>query len=165
MENTLGALGLLLLAMPGLALVVVARTLFPAQKGQRPEMQQLLRMAGGLLLLLALTGATFGLVGFVAIPAIPSFLVVVLMIVDRYRRGEHQALLFTLAAGARRWVPLSESARAFADENGGDTSTRASILADCLDRGMSLRQRPSWPFGWARRWATSATCSFNRWAM
>jgi type II secretory pathway component PulF len=140
MENTLGALGLLLLAMPGLALVVVARTLFPAQKGQRPEMQQLLRMAGGLLLLLALTGATFGLVGFVAIPAIPSFLVVVLMIVDRYRRGEHQALLFTLAAGARRWVPLSESARAFADENGGDTSTRASILADCLDRGMSLRQ-------------------------
>lgn len=140
MNDSLGAFNLILLAMPGLAMIVVARTLFPQRPGQRPEMQQQMRTIGILLLLIALAGAATGVVGYLSLILLPTIVVVVLMIVDRFRRGEHQALLYTLAAGIRRGIPLPVSARAFADENGGDTSVRAAVLAESIERGMPLRQ-------------------------
>ena len=140
MNDSLGAFNLILLAMPGLALIVAARTLFRPRQGQRPQMQQLLRMVGILLILLALCGAAVGVFGLLALLGLPVIAIVGLMIVDRYRQGEHRSLLFTLAAGARRGVPLNESALAFADENGGDTAARAAALADGIGRGLSVRE-------------------------
>ena len=140
MDDSLGGFNLILLALPGMAMIVVARTLFPHRPGRRPEMQQQMRSIGVLLLLIALSGAATAIVGYLALLLIPTIVIVILMIVDRYRRGEHQALLYTLAAGIRRGVPLPVSARAFADENGGDTSTRASVLAENIERGLPLRE-------------------------
>jgi type II secretory pathway component PulF len=139
MDDSIGAFSLVLLALPGLAMIVVARTLFPPRAGHKPEMQQLLRKIGSVLILFALIGALIGVVGWIGLLGLPVVVIVLLMVVDRYRRGEHQSLLYTVAAGARRGIALDESARAFADENGGDTSTRATVLAESIERGMPLK--------------------------
>jgi len=140
MDDTLGPFNLILLAMPGLALIVVARTLYRPAPGHRPLMHQVLRLAGAVLLFLALTGAAVGILSVFALLAIPLIIVIGLMVVDRYRRGEHQALLYTLAAGARRGIPLNVTARAYAEENSGDTGGRAARLAEELERGLTLRE-------------------------
>lgn len=121
-------------------MIVVARLLFRPEPGRRPEMQQLLRMGGVLLCVLAIFGLGIGLLGWLSLVAVPVAAIVLLMIVDRFRRGEHQALLYTIAAGAHRGVPINESARGFANENGGDTSARALVLAQCVEAGMPLQK-------------------------
>lgn len=139
MYDTLGPFNLLLLAMPGLALIVVARTLHRPVAGSRPPMQQALRMAGQVMLLLALIGAAVALLHLLAVLVIPMIAAIWLMVVDRYRRGEHQVFLQTLAAGVKRGVPLNVTARAYAEENGGDAGTRAAALAEALESGLTLR--------------------------
>lgn len=67
-------------------------------------------------------------------------LIFILMLIDRTRRSEHRGLIWALAAGAQRGVPLSESARAFSDETLSDTGARAMALAEALERGQSLTE-------------------------
>jgi type II secretory pathway component PulF len=60
------------------------------------------------------------------------------MIVDRLRRAEHRALLWSLAVAAERGIPLPEAARAYADETRGSTGQRALRLALALEAGQPL---------------------------
>jgi type II secretory pathway component PulF len=62
------------------------------------------------------------------------------MAIDRYRHNEHRALVWSLASAARLGIPLSESARAYADETLGDTGARALDLARGLEQGLPLWQ-------------------------
>jgi type II secretory pathway component PulF len=145
MNEGLGPFNLVLLALPGVALLVVARTMYRrAVPRQRSEMQQLLRLAGILLIVLAVLGMVVGVVGWFALVGVPLAAVVLLMVVNRYRRGEHQSLLYMLAASATRGVPLPAAARAFAEENSGDTSTRALALAENLEQGARLKDAACW---------------------
>ena len=77
------------------------------------------------MIVLAIVGALIALTG----PAIVSLGIVIiiaaLMVHDRLRRAEHRALLWSLAVAAQKGIPLSEAARAYADECEGDTGYRA----------------------------------------
>jgi type IV pilus assembly protein PilC len=64
--------------------------------------------------------------------------IAVFMAIDRYRHGEHRALLWSLASAAGMGIPLAEAARAYADETLGDTGLRAMALARGLEQGLSL---------------------------
>src|SRR4051812_28330643 len=100
-------------------------------------MHTLLTMASTMMFVLAAIGATAG-VWIVIIPLPIIVAVVVVMVVDRSRLAEHRALLASLAAAAQHGVPLSEAARAYADETLGDTGLRAMALAEAIERGQPL---------------------------
>src|SRR5262245_26361548 len=99
-------------------------------------MLMLLSMSSTILLVLAGLGIVVGLMGlwFLIIPLPVAFVIIVLMIFDRTRRSEHRALLWSLSAAAEKGVPLSEAARAYADETLGDTGVRALALAEAIER-------------------------------
>ncbi|MCA9213941.1 MAG: type II secretion system F family protein [Planctomycetales bacterium] len=61
----------------------------------------------------------------------------VLMIL--YRAGERRALMETLAAAARKNIPLSVAARSFALDRTDDFATRTVAFADALDTGSPFR--------------------------
>jgi type II secretory pathway component PulF len=143
MNESLGPFNLILLALPGLGLKIAVRIMY----GRRPPvawdpLQLLLSLSGTILLMLAGLGAMIGLVGFwwmlIPVPIVVG--VVVFTTIDRQRHGEHRALVWCLAAAAERGIPLSEAARAYADEALGDTGSRALALAQSLEQGVSLAE-------------------------
>jgi type II secretory pathway component PulF len=134
----MGPISLLVLVIPAIALRIAIRVLY----GRRPlastdPMHTLLTMASTMMFVLAAIGATAG-VWILIIPLPIIVAVVVVMVVDRNRQSEHRALLGSLAAAAQHGVPLSEAARAYADETLGDTGLRAMALAEAIERGQSL---------------------------
>jgi type II secretory pathway component PulF len=100
-------------------------------------MHTLLSMASTIMFVLAAIGATAG-VWILMIPLPIAVAVVALMILDRSRHSEHRALLVSLASAAKHDIPLSECARAYADETLGDTGLRAMALAEAIERGEPL---------------------------
>jgi type IV pilus assembly protein PilC len=137
-NQPLGPIALLVLVIPAIALRIAIRVLY----GRRPlastdPMHTLLTMASTMMFVLAAIGATAG-VWIVIIPLPIIVAVVVVMVVDRSRLAEHRALLASLAAAAQHGVPLSEAARAYADETLGDTGLRAMALAEAIERGQPL---------------------------
>jgi type II secretory pathway component PulF len=139
------ALPLILLAVPGLALLVSARFLFGEAPESRTSPARLAISISGWLMvwtgivggLLAICGLTIAGVLLAAILSVVLCLVVAMGWV-RLRRSEHRALLGALAAGMERGIPAPESARAMADEVQGSTGMRAVLLARELERGMPL---------------------------
>jgi type II secretory pathway component PulF len=141
MDESLGPFNLVLLAMPGVALKITVRAMFRRQSlAVMDPMQMLLSQAGTILLVLALVGGAVGLLGawWMLIPVPLVMGIAVFMAIDRYRHGEHRALLWSLASAARLGIPLAEAARAYADENLGDSGLRAMALARGLEQGLSL---------------------------
>src|SRR5262245_34152050 len=99
-------------------------------------MQMLLTLASNIMFVLAAMGICLGLFGFwVLIFLLP---VVIPMIITRVRHGQHRALILALASAADKGIPLSEAARAYADETLGDTGVRALALAESIERGEPL---------------------------
>ncbi|MEX2176066.1 MAG: type II secretion system F family protein [Pirellulaceae bacterium] len=141
MGDTLGPFNLILLALPGVAIKIAVRSLYGRRSFAAADpVKILLSVASNVMLVLALLGGVVGLVGFwwMLIPVGIIFGVVALMAIDRFRHGEHRALVWTLAAAAQRGVPLAEAARAYADETQDDTGARALALARGLEQGSSL---------------------------
>ena len=143
MNEPLGPLTLVLLAIPALALRLAVRALY----GQRrlavaDPMQSLLSMASTIMFLMAGLGLLVGIMGFwfLIIPLPFIAVVLLLMIIDRLRHSEHRALVWALAAAAQKGIPLSETARAYADETLGDTGVRSLALAEAIERGEPLAQ-------------------------
>jgi type II secretory pathway component PulF len=148
MGDSLGPFNLLLLALPGIALKIAVRVMYAQRSFAAADpLRILLQAASTVMLVLAALGGTLGIlgpptsIGVVVlgwIPALAVSLVVVLMVIDRYRRGEHRALVWSVALAAERNIPLPEAARAFADEMQNDSGARALLLANSLERGQPL---------------------------
>jgi protein transport protein HofC len=137
-NQSLGPIALLVLVIPAIALRIAIRVLY----GRRPlaasdPMHTLLSMSSTMMFVLAAIGATAG-VWIVIIPLPIAVAVIALMVIDRSRQAEHRALLGSLAAAAQHNIPLSECARAYADEKLGDTGLRAIALAESIERGQTL---------------------------
>jgi len=140
-NDSLGPFSLILLAIPAVALRLAVRALFGGRRMAAADpMQLILSLASVELFILAGLGLVVSLVGisFAFIPVPFLFLIVILMVIDRSRRMEHRSLLWTLSAAAQRGVPLSEAARAYADESLGDTGLRSLALAEAMERGEPL---------------------------
>jgi general secretion pathway protein F len=132
---------LVLLVIPAIALRLAVRALYGRQRLVTADpMQTLLSLSSTILFVMAGLGLIVGLLGLWAlmIPLPLVFIVVVLMTIDRMRHSEHRALIWALAAAAEKGVPLSEAARAYADETMGDTGLRALALAEAIERGEPL---------------------------
>jgi type II secretory pathway component PulF len=148
MNESLGVFNLVMLALPALALKIAVRIMYGRRSFVAADpLKILLTVSSTVLLVLAAVGFLVGLAGpttspmmflIVWVPALLIIGVILLMALDRYRRGEHRALVWTLVSAARCGVPLPEAARAFADETQDDTGARALVLAQSLEQGMPL---------------------------
>jgi len=148
MNDSLGVFNLVLLALPGVALKIAVRIMYGRRTFVAADpLKVLLTVSSTVLLVLAAVGFVIGLAAPTAspgaflviwIPALLVIAVIVLMAIDRFRHGEHRALVWTLAAAASRGVPLPEAARSFADETQDDTGARALVLAQSLEQGLPL---------------------------
>lgn len=134
----LGTLALLILLVPGITLLMALRIFYRRQVVTSNVTRMTLSLAAWLLILLAVLGAGMGSLAFLSTYYLPLVIIGTLMLFDRYRQGEHHALLNSLAFSAERGVPLPESARAYAQENSGDTGARALALAERIEAGGTL---------------------------
>jgi len=142
-NDPLGPVALILLTIPAIALRFAILALYGRRRLTAADpMQMLLSLSSAILFVLAGLGIVVGLMGlwFLIIPLPVAFVILVLMIFDRSRHSEHRALLWSLSAAAEKGVPLSEAARAYADETLGDTGVRALALAEAIERGEPLAQ-------------------------
>ncbi len=140
MDGSFGPFNLVLLVIPGLALLLAVRLLFSRRERSSPDaLRILLLVAGWGMILVAICGLVISVMSVVvAIGFGPIALVIVLMVADRRRRLEDRALLTALAACAEKGIPLPEAALAFADENPTRAGDRALLLARALNHGMTL---------------------------
>lgn len=141
MMDTGPAFALVLLAIPGSALLVACRLLFGRKATTNTASMRLqLSLLGWLMIWLAAMGAMIGICGPtpLLLVLLLGLLVVSLMVWFRVRRAEHRALVGALAAGIERNVAMPEMARAFAGEIAGGTGARALMLAKLLEAGMPL---------------------------
>jgi general secretion pathway protein F len=136
--QTLGPLAWIILVVPGIALLMAARIFYRKQVLSSNLGRLSLSIAAWLMIVLGLLGTVIGALLWLSIPFLPLFFIALLMLVDRFRRSEHHALLNTLAFAAEKGIPLPETARAYAQENSGDTGVRAQYLAEQIEAGASL---------------------------
>ena len=146
MNQSLGPFNLVLLAIPGMALLLCVRLLYGRKPSAVPDSALLLlRIGGRLMLVAALGGAIFSAMGWVAgIGLALVILVVWVMTLDRRMRLEHQALLASIGVAAEKGIPLPEVVLAFADEMNSGGARRALWLAQALQQGVPLDQAISY---------------------
>lgn len=135
------AFAVILLAIPGIALLIVMRLIFGSRPGSRTGSMRLqFSLLGWISIWLAVIGAVVGICGLT--PTLLLLLmggaVVGLMVWINVQRAEHRALVGAVAAGIERGVAAPEMARAFAGEISGGTGVRALKLATLLESGMPL---------------------------
>ena len=146
MTDTLGPFNLVLLAIPGLALLLCVRLLYGRKPSVVPDSALLiLRTAGRLMVIAAFCGAIFAAMGLVAACGLLLvFLVIFLMALDRRMRLEHEALLASMGIAAEKGIPLPEVVLAFADEMNSAGARRALWLVQALQQGVPLDQALSY---------------------
>jgi len=150
------ALPLVLLAIPGTAILVAARLLFGTTLESRSSPARLsVSLAGWILIWFAIIGGILAVCGPTPVALVVTFMLilVVLMVWVRHKRNEHRALIGVIAAGMKRGIPVPESARAMADETGGRTGVRAMRLAQAVEAGVPLDQA----IAQARLWLSTGT--------
>lgn len=141
MDGTLGAFNLILLAVPGIALKIAVRAFYGRRQAlSRDPLEASLSLAGTLLIVMAVVGTIIGLIGVWWLLIILGVLILIayLVVIDRLRRAEHKALVWSLAIAAEKGIPLAEAARAYSDETLGHTGARALRLAQALEQGQPL---------------------------
>jgi len=146
MNDSLGLFNLLLLAIPGMGLLICVRLLYGRKPSAVPDSSLLfLWAAAWVMLLAAFCGVVFGVLGWVAaVVLILVALMVLLMSLDRRMRLEHQALLSSIAVAAEKRIPLPEAVLAFADEMNSASARRALWLVQALQQGVPLDQALSY---------------------
>src|SRR5262245_15058516 len=108
MDGSLGAFNMILLAVPGIALKIAVRAFYGRRRSAAQDpLEATLSLAGTLLMVLAGLGAIIGLIGVWWLLIVLGILLLVayLMVVDRLRRAEHKALLWSLATAAEKGIP------------------------------------------------------------
>jgi hypothetical protein len=129
-------LNLLLLIPVGAAILLSLRIHY----GRRPStdgLRDILRVAGYLLCIAGMLALVIGLTLWGAIVFLPVAAVIAIGAYVRSRRGNDQALLASLAAGAEAGLSLEEIVAAFAAEHPGG---RAALVSRGLHQGRSLMQ-------------------------
>lgn len=145
MNQSLGPFNLVLLAIPGMALLLCVRLLYGRKPSAVPDSALLLlRIGGRLMLLAAFCGLAISTTGPFAIALLVVILIVWLMALDRRMRLEHQALLASIGVAAETGIPLPEVVLAFADEMNSGGARRALWLAQALQQGVPLDQALSY---------------------
>ena len=138
MNESLGPIALVVLVIPAISLRFAIRVLYGRQPLAAADgMHTLLSLASTMMFAMAVVAATAG-VWIVIIPLPIGVAMVAIMVLNRNRQGEHRALIGSLATAAQYGIPLSESARAFADETLGDTGVRAMARAEAIERGQPI---------------------------
>ncbi|WP_254507004.1 type II secretion system F family protein [Anatilimnocola floriformis] len=127
-----------ILIVPGLAILVSLQILHRKRVIRSNLARIILTTAAWLTILLGLVGIIISGLSWLSLLFLPLCGLALMMLVDRYRLGEHQALINSLAFAADKGIPLPESALAFAAENVGDTGARAYRLATQLEAGVTL---------------------------
>lgn len=137
---------LVLLAIPGLALLLCVRLLYGRKSSAAPDSSLLaLRIAGRVMLLAALGGVIFSMTGLVlGIIVTLMTCIIWFMTLDRRMRLDHQALLASIGVAAEKGIPLPEVVLAFADEMNSGGARRALWLAQALQQGVPLDQALSY---------------------
>jgi len=139
MPETLGPFNLILLAIPGIGLRLALRILYSTRSRTASDpLRSVLSLASTLMIIVAVLGSLIALTGPAIVPLAIVGIVAALMVHDRLRRAEHRALLWTLTVAAQKGIPLSEAARAYADECEGDTGYRALRVAQAVEAGEPL---------------------------
>jgi type II secretory pathway component PulF len=131
-------ISLVILLVPGLALLIVLRIFYRRQVVTSSIVRMSLSITAWLLIAMAIVGMGVSSLLYLSLFYLPLLIIGMLMVLDRYRRGEHHTLLHTLAFSAEKGVPLPEAARAYAQEHAGDTGARATALAERLEAGATL---------------------------
>jgi type II secretory pathway component PulF len=146
MNQSFGTFNLLLLAVPGAALLLCVRLLYGPRPSAMPDSTLLaLRMAGRVMLLAALGGVIFSTAGLVVGIILTLVTVVIwIMTLDRRMRLDHQALLASIGVAVEKGIPLPEVVLAFADEMNSGGARRALWLAQALQQGVPLDQALSY---------------------
>jgi type II secretory pathway component PulF len=135
----LGPIALLILVLPGVAMLMALRIFYRRQMVTSANQARLaLSLVAWLLIILAILGAGVGTLVLFSLVYLPIAIAVLFMLVDRLRRSEHHALLNCLAFSAEKGVPLPEAARAYSQEHAGDTGLRALHLAKQIEAGATL---------------------------
>lgn len=157
MNESLGPFNLVLLAIPGVALLLCVRLLYGRKPSPTPDSALLLlRIGGRVMLVAAVAGVVLGTLwqptsavswGF-TIGLILLGLIVLLMALDRRMRLEHRALLSSIAVAAEKGIPLPEAVLAYADEMNSASARRAFWLVQALQQGVPLDQALS--YGWIK---------------
>jgi type IV pilus assembly protein PilC len=157
MNEPLGPFNLVLLAIPGLALLLCVRLLYGRKPSAVPDSALLLlRIGGRVMLVAALGGVILGtLWQWDSLPSwgltiglIVLSVVVLLTVLDRRMKLEHQALLSSIAVAAEKGIPLPEAVLAYADELTSSGGRRALWLVQALRQGVPLDQALS--YGWIK---------------
>jgi type II secretory pathway component PulF len=105
------------------------------------ELSNIVRVCIWFLLFAALGFALVALAPFiVAALAWSAALFVFLTVVRQCRQADRRALVWLLGTAVEKGIPISATARAFADENNTVLGGKAMRLAALLDRGHSLDQ-------------------------
>src|SRR5687768_16021795 len=107
MPNSLGALNLILLAIPGIAVWFALRILYGTRARTASDpLYTTLSIAAALMVVLSILGTLLALTGLAIIPLAVLGIIAALMIHDRLRRAEHRALVWSLAVAAEKGIPL-----------------------------------------------------------
>lgn len=136
--NSIGPLAWLILVLPGIAMLMALRIFYRRQVVTTNFARLALSTTAWLLILMAVLGVAIGSLVWFSLVYLPLTIIAILMLVDRFRRSEHHALLNTIAFAAEKGVPLPDTARAYSLENSGDTGVRAIRLAEMIEAGASL---------------------------
>jgi general secretion pathway protein F len=97
-----------------------------------------LSIAGWVLLAVGLAGNLLWMMGGLLIFWMPALAVVSIFIALKRRRAMQQALLGTMAVSVERFIPLTPTIEAFADDIGGKFGVRARKFASLLQSGVAL---------------------------
>jgi type II secretory pathway component PulF len=139
MDNSAGPLALIGLILIGFALLWARQIVYRTQARQHRDVPRLvLSLAGSLLILVGLLGGAAHMTMLLAPLACGSMLIVVMMLVMRYRALERRSLLKYISVAAEKGIPLNQAVRGFANERTDELGYRASILAEALEGGMNL---------------------------
>lgn len=123
-----------LIAM-GFAVFWARQLCYRKRDGQYQDtMRLILGIIGSVLILIGLIGGATHLVFFMA----PCVLIIICMLVMRYRTTERRTLLHCISVAAQKGIPIDQAVRGFADERTDELGYRATILAEGLEAGMDL---------------------------
>jgi len=138
MVNPFNPLNFMPLLLLGVALHWALHLIYGGRRRKADDaMLLVLTIAAWLLVLVGLLAPIAGLT-ILGVPAVLIALVVIAVVVGKYRFNERRSLLWTLAVSAERGLPLHEAARAFATDRTDEVGRAAMELADLLQAGVPL---------------------------
>lgn len=136
MANAAGPFVLVGLILLGIAVLWARQLAYRNRQAHHQDAVRLVLSIGGNLLILV---GILGVATHVFLVVAPLLMViVVLMLVMRFRSMERRMLLQCISVAAKKGIPLNQAVRGFANERTDELGYRAVVLAEALEAGMNL---------------------------